>query len=48
MFGNQQYNPEGIYKIQLRIDGVIQEIVIDDYIPVNTEGQPLFCQPNKN
>ena len=32
----------------MRIDGIIQEIVIDDYIPVNSEGEPLFCQPNKN
>ena len=32
----------------LRINGVIEEIVIDDYVPVNKQGEPIFCQPNKN
>lgn len=48
VFGNQTYNPNGIYKVTLRIDGVIQEILVDDFVPVNSNGDPLFCQPNKN
>lgn len=32
----------------LRINGIIEEIIIDDYVPVNKLGIPLFCQPNKN
>ena len=32
----------------MRIDGIIQQIVIDDYIPVNQFGSPIFCQPNKD
>ena len=48
VFGDQSFNPNGIYKVTLRIDGVIQEILIDDFIPVNKKGEPLFCQPNRN
>lgn len=32
----------------LRISGVVQEIVVDDNVPVNSAGEPIFCQPNKN
>jgi len=32
----------------MRIDGIIKEVVIDDYIPVNEFGAPIFCQPNKD
>ena len=46
-FHNQSYNAEGIYKVSLRIDGVVEEVVVDDYIPVNEHGLPLFYQPNK-
>jgi hypothetical protein len=34
--------------VTLRIGGLIQEIVVDDYVPVNKNGEPIFCQPNKN
>lgn len=26
----------------------MQEILVDDYVPVNKSNKPLFCQPNKN
>jgi hypothetical protein len=29
----------------LFVDGVIQEVVVDDYIPLNDKGVPIFCQP---
>ena len=32
----------------MRINGVVKEILIDDFIPVNEHGVALFCQPNKN
>lgn len=48
MFGDQVYNPNGIYKVTLRVNGDIEEILVDDYIPVNNKGEPFFCQPNKN
>lgn len=47
IFRGQKENPEGIYKVNLRVDGVVEEIIIDDYIPVQENGLPVFCQPNK-
>ena len=48
VFGSQKFNPNGVYKCTLRIDGIIREILIDDYVPVNRAGKPLFCQPNND
>lgn len=48
IFGEATYNPNGIYVATMRVDGVIQEVLFDDYVPVSKEGKPLFCQPNKN
>lgn len=31
--------------IKLRVNGEIQEIAIDDYVPVNELSQPLFSSP---
>jgi hypothetical protein len=48
IFSEQPGSVNGIYRVTLRISGVIQEIIIDDYVPVNKLGEPIFCQPNKN
>ncbi len=48
IFDEQAYNPNGIYAVDMRVDGEVREIIVDDYVPVNEFGQPLFCQPNKN
>lgn len=29
----------------LSVDGVIQEVVVDDYIPLNEHDAPIFSQP---
>jgi hypothetical protein len=34
--------------VNLRVDGVVEEVVIDDFIPVHENGLPVFCQPNKS
>jgi hypothetical protein len=47
-FSGQSYNAAGIYRVPMLIDGEIEEIIVDDFIPVNQVGEPLFCQPNKN
>lgn len=47
-FENQKYNTYGIYQIKLKVGGVVKEIIVDDYIPVNFSHRPFFCQPNKN
>jgi len=31
----------------LRVNGVVEEVVVDDFIPINKFGAPIFCQPNK-
>ncbi len=48
IFGDQPGSKNAIYKVTLRINGVIEEIVVDDFVPVNRQGEPIFCQPNKN
>lgn len=35
LFYEQTANRHGIYKVQLKIEGTIQEYIIDDYIPTN-------------
>lgn len=35
IFKDQTYNVSGIYKIPMQIDGEIEEIIVDDFIPVN-------------
>jgi hypothetical protein len=32
------FNQNGIYKVLLRISGDIKEIVVDDWIPINSYG----------
>lgn len=38
IFRGQEFNPKGIYKVMLRIAGDVEEVIVDDYIPVNEEG----------
>lgn len=45
LFGEQDYNEKGIYKLMMRYKGEIQEVVIDDYVPVSEHGEPLFSTP---
>jgi hypothetical protein len=40
-------SPTGVYMVRLMVDGVVQEVIVDDYIPVNTRGQPFFAQIRK-
>jgi hypothetical protein len=48
LFGNQTYNKNGFYKVLLRVNAEVQEIIIDDYVPVNDDGFPIFAKPYKN
>ena len=48
IFGSQTFNAGGVYQVKLRVNGVIKSVLVDDYVPVNKGGKPLFCQPNKN
>ena len=38
-------NAVGIYQVQLHINGMLQSVIVDDYIPVEKEsGKPAFCR----
>lgn len=45
IFHGQEYNREGIYRVFLSLDGIIQEVIVDDFIPLNEFDAPIFCQP---
>lgn len=37
-------NPSGIYQLKVKIKGILQWIVVDDYVPVFVDtGRPLLC-----
>ena len=38
-------NRYGIYMARVMFRGEIREVVVDDYIPVNQQGDPLFARP---
>jgi hypothetical protein len=38
IFGEQSFNQAGIYNVPMLIDGEIEEIIVDDFIPVNEVG----------
>ena len=38
IFGEQDGIKNGIYKVILRINGIVEEIVVDDYVPVDSRG----------
>lgn len=35
IFEGQSFNPSGIYKVTMRIHGELEEVLVDDFIPVN-------------
>ena len=35
IFVGQQFNPNGLYRVKLRVNGFIREVIIDDYVPVD-------------
>ena len=43
-YGVQEYNSEGIYAVRFWRDGSWRVVVVDDWIPVNKEGKPVFAQ----
>jgi hypothetical protein len=37
-------NPYGIYMARIMFRGVLHEVVVDDYIPINAKGDPYFAK----
>ncbi|CAD8122197.1 unnamed protein product [Paramecium sonneborni] len=48
LFRHQEYQEKGLYGIFLCKNGILQEIIIDDYIPCNKQGGPIFSKANGN
>ena len=45
LFPQLTVNPQGIYMARILYEGVYQEVVVDDYIPVTPQGTILYAQP---
>jgi len=45
LFPDLEINPYGIYMARILHGGVLQEVVVDDYVPVDQHGEPLFAKP---
>jgi hypothetical protein len=49
VFGDQvEVNANGIYKVQMRVNGNVEEVMVDDYIPMDFNCRTFFCQPHYN
>lgn len=48
IFGDLSFNKNGFYRINLRVNSEIKEILIDDFVPVHENGTPLFTKPHQN
>lgn len=48
IFQNNIFNMEGYYEIMCKINGVMRNVVIDDYVPVyKTTNRPVFSKANQ-
>lgn len=48
LFLNPSANPQGVYSIALCINGIWEEVIIDDLFPVDPKGEPAFTKSRKN
>lgn len=46
LFPKLDINPNGFYMARILHNGVLQEVLIDDYFPVNSSGKVGFAQPS--
>ncbi len=45
VFPNLKLNRHGVYMARILYQGIIREVIVDDYVPVNLQGDPLFAKP---
>jgi hypothetical protein len=45
IFGALELSPHGVYMCRLTSNGVYQEIVVDDYFPVDSQGKLVYARP---
>ena len=48
IFKNKEYPAEGIFELQFYVKGKLVNEVIDDKIPINSQGSPYSTKPSKN
>ena len=48
IFPSLSINQYGVYMARVMHQGVLKEVIVDDYIPVNQQGDPLFAKPAAN
>ena len=48
IFKTQSTNVAGIYEVEFCIGGRQTSVIIDDWIPINKQGKPAFCQTFEN
>ncbi len=47
LFTTKEYNPNGYYIVKLFFNGIYQELIVDDLVPVNSQNQPVYVKPSK-
>jgi hypothetical protein len=45
IFPKLEINKNGLYMARILHHGVYQEVVVDDFIPVDSKGKPIFAKP---
>ena len=48
LFVSKKYNEQGFYKIRICVNGEWSVVVVDDYIPCQINGGPIFTRGNGN
>lgn len=48
LFGELELSPHGVYMCRLTFNGIYQEVVVDDYLPLDKDGQLIFAHPYKD
>jgi hypothetical protein len=46
IFVSNKINPYGIYMARLYAEGIVVEVVVDDYVPVSTSMKPYYAKPS--
>lgn len=46
--GSGGANPLGLYCVRFFIDGAFRYVVVDDFLPININGEPAFASPQNN
>lgn len=48
IFASHKISEEGIYMARFYVEGILVEVVVDDYIPVDKNGLSLYAKPTND